>query len=263
MKKTLIWIGALVVLVAVAASFTRAGTVLPERRSSVPTAKVVKGPLKLTVFATGELRAGRTTSLMAPPAGGSLRIVKLSQTGTAVKKDDVVIEFDPADQQFALEQAKSDLDEAEQQIVKMKADNAVQASQDALDTLTARYNVRRGELDTAGNEFIGAIEAQKNTLTLEENRRRLEQLQQDSTQRAVTSAAPWCGWRWSARRASSTTSSSSLPSTASSRSRRTATGSSSSSPAWCCRSTAKATPPSPAAISPTSSRTAGWKCAPR
>ena len=189
MKKTLIWIGALVVLVAVAASFTRAGTVLPERRSSVPTAKVVKGPLKLTVFATGELRAGRTTSLMAPPAGGSLRIVKLSQTGTAVKKDDVVIEFDPADQQFALEQAKSDLDEAEQQIVKMKADNAVQASQDALDTLTARYNVRRGELDTAGNEFIGAIEAQKNTLTLEENRRRLEQLQQDSTQRAVTSAA--------------------------------------------------------------------------
>jgi len=189
MKKRVIWVGVFVVLVAVAASFTMAGTVLPERRSSVPTAKVVQGPLKLTVFATGELRAGRTMSLMAPPAGGSLRIVTLLQTGSPVKKDDVVIEFDPADQQFALEQAKTDLDEAEQQIVKMKADNAVQASQDALDTLTAKYNVRRGELDTAGNEFIGAIEAQKNTLTLEENKRRLEQLQQDSAQRAVTSAA--------------------------------------------------------------------------
>ena len=190
MKKRLIWAGVFVAVVAAAATFAMAGgTVLPERRSSVPTSKVVRGPLKLTVYATGELRAGRTMSLMAPPAGGSLRIVKLLQTGTPVKKDDVVIEFDPADQQFALEQAKVDLDEAEQQIVKMKADNAVQKSQAALDILTAKYNVRRGELDAAGNEFIGAIEAQKNTLTLEENRRRLEQLEQDAKQRAVTSAA--------------------------------------------------------------------------
>jgi HlyD family secretion protein len=190
MRKRVIWAGVFVAVVAVAATFAMAGgTVLPERRSSVPTAKVVRGPLKLTVYATGELRAGRTMSLMAPPAGGSLRIVKLQQTGSSVKKDDVVIEFDPADQQFALEQAKTDLAEAEQQIVKMKADSAVQASQDTLDILTARYNVRRGELDAAGNEFIGAIEAQKNTLTLEENRRRLEQLQRDAAQRGITSAA--------------------------------------------------------------------------
>jgi len=190
MKKRLIWIGGIVAVLAIAATFAMAGgTVLPERRSSVPTAKVVHGPLKLTVFATGELRAGRTMSLMAPPAGGSLRIVKLLQTGTPVKKDDVVIEFDAADQQFQLEQAKSDLAEAEQQIVKMRADQAVQASQDKLDMLSARYNVRRGELDAAGNEFIGAIEAQKNELTLEESRRRLQQLQQDASARAATSAA--------------------------------------------------------------------------
>ena len=46
--------------------------------------------------------------------------------------------------------------------------------------LTARYNVRRGELDAAGNEFIGAIDAQKNELTLEESRRRLKQLEDDA-----------------------------------------------------------------------------------
>ena len=74
--------------------------VLPERRNGMPHAKVVKGPLKLTVYATGELRAGRTVNMMAPPAGGTLRIVKLLQTGTAVKKDDVVLEFDAADQEF-------------------------------------------------------------------------------------------------------------------------------------------------------------------
>jgi len=190
-RRRLVWIAALLVVGAVAVTVTLAkgAPVLPTIRSAVPTTKVVRGPIKLTVYATGELRAGRTVNLVAPPAGGSLRIVKLLTTGTPVKKDDVVIEFDAADQQFQLEQAQSDLAEAEQQIVKMRADQAVQASQDKLDMLTARYNVRRGELDAAGNEFIGAIEAQKNELTLEESRRRLQQLQQDSSARAATSAA--------------------------------------------------------------------------
>ena len=189
MRRRLIWLVVVVAAVGLAATFTLAGPVLPDRGPSVPVAKVVRGPLKLTVYATGELRAGRTVSLMAPPAGGTLRIVKLVQTGVAVKKDDVIIEFDPADQQFALEQARTDLAEAEQQIVKMKADTAVKAAQAKVDLLTARYDVRRGELDTAGNEFIGAIDAQKNVLTLEQSRRRLAQLEGDAAQQSITDAA--------------------------------------------------------------------------
>lgn len=187
--KRVVWGAGLVAVAAVAATLATGAPVLPERRSRVPSAKVVRGPIKLTVYATGELRAGRTVNLMAPPAGGMLRIVKLLQTGTPVKKDDVVIEFDAADQVFAVEQAKSDLAEAEQQIVKMRADHAVQASQDKLDMMTARFNVRRAELDAAGNEFIGAIEAQKNQLNLEEARRRLKQLEDDASSRTATSAA--------------------------------------------------------------------------
>jgi len=187
--KRVIWVVAALVVAAVAVSVAMGTPVLPATRSAVPSANVVRGPLKLTVYATGELRAGRTVNLMAPPAGGSLRIVKLVQTGTSVKKDDVVLEFDAADQVYQLEQAKSDVAEAEQQIVKMHADQAVQASQEKLDMLTARYNVRRGELDAAGNEFVGAIEAQKNALTLEESRRRLQQLEQDSAARKATADA--------------------------------------------------------------------------
>jgi HlyD family secretion protein len=184
-----IWIVAGLAVGAVAVTIAKGSPVLPERRSPVPTAKVVRGPLKLTVYATGELRAGRTMNLVAPPAGGSLRILRLLPTGTPVKKDEVVVEFDPSDQQFNVEQAKSDLDEAEQQIVKMKADSAVTASQDKLNLLQARYDVRRGELNVAGNEFIGAIDAQKNQLTLDEARRRLQQLEQDAAARVTTSAA--------------------------------------------------------------------------
>jgi len=189
MKRRIIAASVLLAAAGIAATFVKAGPVLPERRSAVPTAKVVRGPLKLTVYATGDLRAGRTVNLMAPSVGGQIRIVKLLTTGTPVKNGDVVMEFDPSDQQFALEQAKVDLDSAEQQIVKMKADNAVTESQDKLNLLTAKYDVRKAELEVAGNEFIGAIDAQKNQLTLDEAKHHLQQLQQDATSRLATSAA--------------------------------------------------------------------------
>ena len=180
-----------VIVVAVAAVGAAAVAVprLPARRSTVPTSHVTKGPLKLTVHATGDLRAGRTVTLVTPPVGGMLRIVTLVQTGMTVKAGTPVVEFDPADQQYALEQSKSELDEAEQGIVKIKADAAVQASQDEVALLTARFDVRRGELDSAANEFVGAMDAQKNALSLEEARRRLAQLLEDVKSRAATNQA--------------------------------------------------------------------------
>ena len=118
-----------------------------------------------------------------------LRLVTLLPTGTRVKSGEVVFEIDPADQEFALEQAKSEMAEAEQQIVKTRADSAVQAAEDAVALLTARYDVRRGELDTAANDLIGAIDAKKNVLTLEEARQRLAQLEQDVKSRSATNEA--------------------------------------------------------------------------
>jgi multidrug resistance efflux pump len=188
-RRVAIWLVALGLVAAAGAALAVAVPTLPDGRVEIPTTKVARGPLKLTVYATGELRAGRTATLVAPPSGGSLRLVTLLQTGTPVKKDDVVMEFDPADQQYNLEQAKSDLAEAEQQIVKMRADSAVQASEDGVALLTARYDVRRGELNTLGNDLIGAIEAQKNVLTLREARGRLAQLEQDVQQRSATNEA--------------------------------------------------------------------------
>ena len=55
--------------------------------------------------------------------------------------------------------------------------------------LTARFDVRRAELDASGNEFVSAIDAQKNVLSLEEAKRRLAQLEQDVKSRGLTSQA--------------------------------------------------------------------------
>lgn len=189
MRRRLVIAVAVLVVAAAGAAAALAFARLPDRGTVVPTARVAGTPLKLTVHATGDLRAGRTVTLVTPPVTGTLRIVQLVQTGMPVKAQDVVMEFDPADQQFALDQARSELAEAEQEIVKMKADTAVQKAQDAVALLTARFDVRRGELDVSGNEFIPAIDAQKNILSLEEARRRLAQLEEDVQSRDTTNQA--------------------------------------------------------------------------
>jgi HlyD family secretion protein len=188
-RRRLVWALAIVAAAGVGAAFVFAMPRLPDRGTGVPTARVTKGSLNLTVHATGDLRAGRTMTLMAPPVGGMLRAVHMVTTGMAVKSGDVVVEFDPADQQFALNQAKTEVEEASQEIVKMKADAAAQAAQDQVALLTARFDVRRAELDVSGNEFVGAIDAQKNKLSLEEARRRLAQLEDDVKSRAATNQA--------------------------------------------------------------------------
>jgi HlyD family secretion protein len=189
MKRRVIWTIVALTVIALGTAMAVAVPRLPERGSTTPTARVMKGALKLTVHATGELRAGRTMTLVAPPVGGMLRIVSLVPTGGAVKSGDAVMEFDPADQQYALEQARSELEEAEQGIVKMKADATVQGAQDQVALLTARFDVRRAELDVSGSEFYSAIDSQKHALSLEEAKRRLAQLEEDVKSRTVTNQA--------------------------------------------------------------------------
>ena len=43
--------------------------------------------------------------MIAPSVGGALRVLRMAEAGQAVKEGDVILEFDPADQQYALEQA--------------------------------------------------------------------------------------------------------------------------------------------------------------
>ncbi len=163
---------------------------LQKSGSSIPTARVVREPVEVKVYTIGELRPAQTAMVVAPPvAGGTLQIVHIVKTGTRVNKDDVIVEFDPSEQEYALEQSQSQLDEADQQIKKMKADQAVRVAQEAVTLMAAQFNVRRAELTNKGNELLGAIEARKNVISLEEAKRRLEQLQRDIKSRASSDQA--------------------------------------------------------------------------
>lgn len=155
----------------------------------VPTVRLKRGNVELKVYTIGELRALRSVSLVTPPIGGALRIIRLAKTGTKVQAGDVVIEFDPSEQQHILAQNHSELFQAEQEIAKGKADAAVQVAQDQVALLKARFDVRRAELEVGRNELVSAIDAKKNLLNLQEAKRRLEQLEQDIQSHAASSQA--------------------------------------------------------------------------
>lgn len=144
----------------------------------VPTASVVRGTLTLDMYLTGEFRARRSVPLTVPIAQNPLRLLSLAETGTAVRAGDIVMEFDPVDEIHARDQSRSELLEVEQEILKQQADADVQAAEAEADLLTARFDVRRAELETlGGNRFLGRIEAQRREIALDEARRRLAELE--------------------------------------------------------------------------------------
>ena len=152
---------------------------LSPKLNEIPTTRPTRGDVDVRVYTIGELGPRRSMMLAAPTAATLLQIIMLATGGTLVKDGDVVIEFDREAEQFNLQQAESELAEADQELVKMQADAKVQAAQDQLNLLHARHDLRRAEIKVSGNEFVGAIEAKKNTLELDEKTRALAQLELD------------------------------------------------------------------------------------
>src|ERR1700722_10254576 len=161
-----------------AGSANRSGLSTP--KDDIPFALVERGDADIRIHATGELRASHAMMLTAPSVGGgSLQITHLLPASFPVKKGDIVIEFDPSQEHYKLEQSRSELLQAEQEITKANADAAVLAAQDKVALLKARYDVRRAELDVQKKELVSAIDASKNELALQQAKRVLAELEQD------------------------------------------------------------------------------------
>ena len=167
---------AVVILIGFALSRSR----LAIASDGIPLAQVKHGDLDLKVHANGELNATHTMMLTAPAVGGgALQITRLLAGRLPVKKGDVVIEFDPSEQRYKLEQSRSELLQAEQEITKAKADAAVLKAQDKVALLKARYDVRKAELDVQKKEIVSAIDAAKNDAALKQAKQLLAELERD------------------------------------------------------------------------------------
>jgi HlyD family secretion protein len=190
-RRAITWAVVAVVLCAVVGVVAAARRAAPGATADdVPTSRVKRGDLDMKVNVTGELKASHSEMLTAPPiGGGALQITHLLHTGTVVRKGDLVIEFDPSEQHFKLDQSRSELLQAEQEITKAKADAAVVAAQDKVAMLKARFDVRRAELDVQKNELVSTIDAKKNDLALEQAKRVRTELEQDVKSRSASNEA--------------------------------------------------------------------------
>jgi len=152
---------------------------MPERLNLIPTAKVQRGDVVIRAYSRGELRAVRTVTLTAPNLFGTVQVTDLAPMGSLGKEKDLIVEYDDSERQSALEEDRLSVQSVDEQIKKAKADLAITQSQDAVTLLKTRYNVRRAELDVQRNPIIAEIDAKKNVLTLEQQKRALLELESD------------------------------------------------------------------------------------
>jgi RND family efflux transporter MFP subunit len=90
--------------------------------------------------------------------------VKLAESGRMVKKGDVVIEFDTAQQEQNLMDRNTAVRTAESEIVQTKAAHTMDNEADSMNLMTAEYNVKRAQLDASKADILSVIEGEKNKI---------------------------------------------------------------------------------------------------
>ncbi|HEX4168164.1 MAG TPA: efflux RND transporter periplasmic adaptor subunit [Bryobacteraceae bacterium] len=182
-------IGALLVAAAAYVG-VRSYRSLKSEKAAVPTVRVQRGDLNLTITAKGELRGQNPEVLAAPMTGGSeLHLTYLAKSGTPVKEGEVVVRFDTAEQEYKLKEAEADLAEAQQHILQAQATQEAQDEEDRYALLKAKSDVTLAELDVRKNPLLAPIAAKQNQLALDGARDHLAQLEKNLTNRQATNAA--------------------------------------------------------------------------
>ena len=162
---------------------------MPAAQQQIATTRVRRGDVVVRSYARGELRATRSVTLTAPNLFGTVQVTRLAPLGSFAHEKDLIIEFDDSEVNSRLEEKQLEIDQIDEQIKKAEADLAIRNNQDQVDLLTARFGVRRSELEVKRNELLSSIDAKKNELSLEEAKRRLQQLESDIKSRQAQSRA--------------------------------------------------------------------------
>ncbi|MCP4568264.1 MAG: HlyD family efflux transporter periplasmic adaptor subunit [FCB group bacterium] len=105
MKKYLLIGGIIVVVIVV---FWIGSSMFGSSRS-IPMAKILRGPLVVSLSENGRLDAERSMTISAPRIRGGLQIVKLADEGSMVEEGDFLIQFDSTEPETRLRDAESEL----------------------------------------------------------------------------------------------------------------------------------------------------------
>ena len=106
-----------------------------------------------------------------------MTITYLIAPGTRVEPGDLLVAFDRQEQERLAFEANSELVDLEGQIAKKKADQSAQEAKDQTEVVAARNDVARAKLAIQTNPLIAAVEAEKNTLALQQAEAKRAQLE--------------------------------------------------------------------------------------
>ena len=132
-------------------------------------------PLRLS----GTVEAVQATTVSVPRLQGPmapLLIVSLVEPGTRVAAGDPLVEFDRQQQERDAFDRRAELINLQSDITKKRAEQAAAEAKDRTELLAAEHDVERAQLDVRQNDLVARIEAEKNTLALEQARARFAQL---------------------------------------------------------------------------------------
>ena len=129
----------------------------------VPVAKVRKGEFTIVVKARGEIRSVNSTTIIAPQVPDP-RIVRLAESGKPIRKGDVVVEFDAAQQEQNLLERNTTVRTIDSQIVQTKASHRIVTELDGMNKMTAEYNLERAKLEASKAEVVSEIEGAKSRI---------------------------------------------------------------------------------------------------
>ena len=151
---------------------------------AVPHAEVRRGPFVRSLRMTGIIESVRYHNVTAPrlvgasgPGSNTLIITKLARSGSRVAEGDLLVEFDRQSQLKAAFDKRAEYLDLEEQLRKKRAEQEQARAKDDAELALAAHAVDTARLEVRKNEILPKINAEKNTLRLEEAEVRLKQLQ--------------------------------------------------------------------------------------
>jgi HlyD family secretion protein len=129
----------------------------------VAVARVRRSDFIISVRTRGEVRSTHSEVLTAPQVP-DLRITRLAESGKPIRRGEVVAEFDAAQQEQNYLERTTSVRTAESEIVQTKASHRITDELDAMNHMTAQYNVQRAELEASKAEILSEIEGAKNRI---------------------------------------------------------------------------------------------------
>ena len=132
-----------------------------------------------TIRLSGTVEAVRSRAVIVPRLQGPLLpllIIGLVPAGTRVEPGDLLVEFDPQQQERDAFDRRAEVINLDGEIAKKRAEQSALEAKDQTELSAAEHDVERARLDVRKNDLVPKIDAEKNTLALNQAIARFDQL---------------------------------------------------------------------------------------